>query len=165
MPSKCVMIFRIKTVRNWSVQSLALLVVIMYIERRNLTWSTPWSKALFEKLIVCQWVKKFVTFNENRRFIVVFTRTRHFFLFWARRLQPKPYHNLSMCSILIYFPFLEAFQSKYSSRSPHAHLSHRHWPDRRVGAWRWAQIVHSSRHSPLTYTLLTYKYIAQLHIL
>jgi hypothetical protein len=41
--------------------------------------STPWSRVL-EKLIVDQLVKKFPAFHGTRRFITVFTRTRHRFL-------------------------------------------------------------------------------------
>jgi len=38
---------------------------------------TPYSRILFEKLIVTQLVKKFPTFYETRKFIILFTRARH----------------------------------------------------------------------------------------
>jgi hypothetical protein len=41
---------------------------------------TPWSRALLEKLIVTQIVKKFPVFYGTRRFITVFTRAHHWFL-------------------------------------------------------------------------------------
>jgi hypothetical protein len=40
--------------------------------------STPWNRALLEKLIVTQLVKKFPALYETRRFIAVFTKARQF---------------------------------------------------------------------------------------
>lgn len=42
--------------------------------------ATPWYKALLQKLIVVQLVKKFVAFYETRMFIVMFTTSRHWSL-------------------------------------------------------------------------------------
>jgi hypothetical protein len=42
----------------------------------TITYLTPWGRALLEKLIVAQIIKKFA-FHETRMFIAVFTRARH----------------------------------------------------------------------------------------
>jgi hypothetical protein len=39
--------------------------------------TTPWNKALLEKITVAQLVKKFSAFSGTRRFITVFTRAGH----------------------------------------------------------------------------------------
>jgi hypothetical protein len=44
----------------------------------------PWRRVLLEKLTVTQLVKKFPWLYRNQRFITVFVRERHWFLFWAR---------------------------------------------------------------------------------
>jgi len=45
---------------------------------------TQWSGVLLEKLIVTQLVKKFPTFHEDRKFLTVFTRNRHWSAYWVR---------------------------------------------------------------------------------
>jgi len=45
---------------------------------------TPWSRELLEKLTGFQLVKKFPAFYGARRFITVFTNTRHLSLSWGR---------------------------------------------------------------------------------
>jgi len=48
---------------------------------------TPCSQVLLEKLMVTQLVQKFPTFWGTQRFITMFTRTYHWSLSWARRIQ------------------------------------------------------------------------------
>jgi len=62
--------------------------------------STPWGRVILEKLMVTQLVKKFPASYENRRFITVFTRGRHWSLSWARCIQSMP-SPISLTSILI----------------------------------------------------------------
>jgi hypothetical protein len=45
--------------------------------------SNPGSRGLLEKLIVVRLEKKFLAFYEIRRFVTVFTKARHYSLFWA----------------------------------------------------------------------------------
>jgi len=45
---------------------------------------TSWNSVLVEQLIFAQLVKKVSTFYETRRFIIVFTRARHWSRSWAR---------------------------------------------------------------------------------
>jgi hypothetical protein len=53
-------------------------------------WVSEWSWIILEKLIVTQPVKKFPAFYGTRRFITVFTRSRHWSLSWARWIQSIP---------------------------------------------------------------------------
>jgi len=46
-------------------------------------------------------VEKFLTFYGTQRFIIVFTRVRHWYLSWARWLQSTHSHPISLWSILI----------------------------------------------------------------
>jgi hypothetical protein len=61
----------------------------------------PWSTDLLEKLTVTQLVKTFPAFYGTRSFITVFTRVRHWSLFWARWIQSTPPHTIYLKSILI----------------------------------------------------------------
>jgi len=45
---------------------------------------TPWNRNLLEKLTVTQLLKKFPDLYATRRFIIVYTRPRHWSLYWAR---------------------------------------------------------------------------------
>jgi len=54
---------------------------------------TPWSRVLFEKLIVSQLVKKFLAFKKNRQFISAFITARH--LPHSRPDQSTPYLHLT----------------------------------------------------------------------
>jgi len=45
---------------------------------------STWSTALLQKLAVAQLVTKCPAFNGTRRFITVFTKARHWSLYWAR---------------------------------------------------------------------------------
>ena len=62
---------------------------------------TPWSRALLEKLIGSQLVKKFPTFYGTRRSITAFTSARHLSLSWVSSIQSIPPHPTSWRSILI----------------------------------------------------------------
>jgi hypothetical protein len=64
------------------------------------------SRVLPQKLIVTQLVKKFPAFYGTRRFITVFTRTRHWSLSWARWIQSTPSHTVSLRSILMLTSYL-----------------------------------------------------------
>jgi hypothetical protein len=62
---------------------------------------TPLTRVLLEKLVVTQLVNKFSTFYGTRRFIIVFTRARHWSLSSARCIQSTPSHLTSPRSILL----------------------------------------------------------------
>jgi hypothetical protein len=64
-------------------------------------WLTPWIRVVLENLIVTDLVKKLPTFYGNRRFITVFTRARHWSLFWARLIHSTPSHPISLRFILL----------------------------------------------------------------
>jgi len=61
---------------------------------------TPWCRALLEKLIGLQLVKKFPSFYGTRRFITGLTSVRHPSLFWASPIQSIYPHPTSWRSIL-----------------------------------------------------------------
>jgi len=61
---------------------------------------TPQSIVL-EKLIVAQLVKNFPAFCGTRRFVTVFTRTRHWSLSWATWIQSLPLQPVDIISVLI----------------------------------------------------------------
>ena len=48
---------------------------------------TPWCRVLLEKLTGLQLVKKYPTFQGNRRFITALTSVRHLSLSWANPIQ------------------------------------------------------------------------------
>jgi hypothetical protein len=73
-----------------------------YYNYQNLSKLTTWSRFLPEKLRVTQLVKKFPVFYGNRRFITVFTRTRHRSLPRARWIKSKYLYPISLSSIVIY---------------------------------------------------------------
>jgi hypothetical protein len=58
---------------------------------------------LLEKLTVAHLVKKFPSVYGTRKFITVFTTTRHWSLSWARCIQSTPSNPVSLRSILILF--------------------------------------------------------------
>ena len=64
---------------------------------------TPWCRALLEKLIDLQLVKKFSAFHGTRRFITALTSVRHLSLSWASPIQSIYPHPTSWRSILILF--------------------------------------------------------------
>jgi hypothetical protein len=86
-------------VTTWRMCELvtALVQLLKYGDRRNFNVShlsngknwTPWSWALLEKPPVVQLLKNFV-FYGTQRFIIVFTRTLHWSLSWARSIQSIP---------------------------------------------------------------------------
>jgi len=55
---------------------------------------TPWSRVIFDKLIVPMLVKEFPAFYETWSFFTVSTRFRHLSLSWARLLQSTLPHTL-----------------------------------------------------------------------
>jgi hypothetical protein len=61
----------------------------------------PWGIVFLEKLTVAQPVKQFLSFHATRTFITAFTRTRHWFIFWARWIYSTPTHHISLRSTLI----------------------------------------------------------------
>jgi len=62
-------------------------------------------QVLLEKLIVTQLVNQFPAFHGTRRFITVFTRSCHRFLFWARYIQfTSSRHYLPKIRSNIVFP-------------------------------------------------------------
>jgi hypothetical protein len=69
---------------------------IMYIYK-----SIKWSKQLSEKQTVALLVKKHLAFYETRKFITVFTKTRHWSLFWSWLIQSTPSRYIHLRHILI----------------------------------------------------------------
>jgi hypothetical protein len=59
------------------------------------------SRALFEKLVVPQLVKKFPEFYKSRTFIAVFTRAHHLSLSWAISIRSA--EPISLTSVLILY--------------------------------------------------------------
>jgi len=98
--------------------------------RRTLFISlTPWSRILLEKLIIAQLVMKSTAIYGTWRFITVFRRAHHLTLFWARWVQSKPSHPVSLRSILILFSHLYIcllnglFPSHFLTKILHAFLT------------------------------------------
>ena len=61
----------------------------------------PWSRVLPAKLKRPKLLKKFSVFCGTRKFITVFTKSRHLFLSWARLIQSVHPHPTSRRSVLI----------------------------------------------------------------
>jgi len=57
-------------------------------------------RALLEKLIFPQLVKKFSAFYGKRMCLTVLTRARHVSLTWARSISPHPFHIIPLTLIL-----------------------------------------------------------------
>jgi hypothetical protein len=53
---------------------------------------TPYSRVIFEKLTFTQLVKKFPAFYGTRRFITVYTTSRHWSLSWTTWIQSTSHH-------------------------------------------------------------------------
>jgi len=67
----------------------------------TMSWLTPWSRVILEKLTGSQLVKKFPAFYGTRKFIAAFTTDRDLSLSWARSVQYKlPSHILKIHLIL-----------------------------------------------------------------
>jgi hypothetical protein len=66
-------------------------------------WITPWSKVLFEKLIVTNVIKKFLTFCGAPRFFSLFTRVCHWSLSWAIRIIIVSYIYIVLHTIRLHF--------------------------------------------------------------
>jgi hypothetical protein len=62
--------------------------------------TNPWAWVLLEKLI-SQLIRKFPAFYETRRCITVYTKARHYFLPWARWIQPTGSHPIPLRLILL----------------------------------------------------------------
>ena len=67
---------------------------------------TPWYRALPERLIGLQLVKKFPAFHGTRRFITALTSARYMSLSWASPFQSIYQHSTSWRSILILYTHL-----------------------------------------------------------
>jgi hypothetical protein len=93
-------VFNLGTVRWWVVSFTPRPLYPRGKEGANETELIPWSRVLVEKLTVTQLVKIFPTFYGTRRFIIVFTRARHWSLSWARWIQSAPSHHISLRFIL-----------------------------------------------------------------
>jgi hypothetical protein len=60
---------------------------------RVISWLTPWSRFLLQKLTVGHPDKKSPGFHGTRRFFTMCTRARHWSLSWERIIQPlSPFH-------------------------------------------------------------------------
>jgi hypothetical protein len=62
---------------------------------------TPWSWVLLMKPPVSEILRNFPTFYGTWRFIIMFTRTLHWSLSWARWIQSIPFHSIYVRPILI----------------------------------------------------------------
>jgi len=65
---------------------------------------TPWIRALLEKLIGSQLVKKFPVFYGTRQFITAFTSVSHLSLSWARSIKSTPASNFLQIHLNIILP-------------------------------------------------------------
>ena len=75
--------------------------LLCYINTAITYLLTPRCRVFFEKLIDLQLVKKFPAFYGTRRFITVFTSSRHLSPSWAISIQSIPPHPTSWRAILI----------------------------------------------------------------
>jgi hypothetical protein len=69
-------------------------------------------------VIVTQLVKKFPTFYGTQSFITIFTRARHWYLFWARWIQSTTTRNISPILLLSSDPRLGLRSGLYVSGFP-----------------------------------------------
>jgi len=60
-----------------------------------LSQSSSWFR-VFQKLAVAQLVEKFPDFYGTQKFIIMFTRARHWALFWARWIKSISSHPFSL---------------------------------------------------------------------
>jgi len=98
----------------------------------HLTWNKQTNRdsigtILLEKLILTQLSKKFSALYGTLKFITVFSRNRHWSIFWARRIQYPPSQPISLRSILISCHLVLAlpsglFPSDFPSKILHAFL-------------------------------------------
>jgi hypothetical protein len=73
-----------------------------WLTHKPTTQPTPWSRVLLEKLLATHPVNIFHAFYVSRIFITAFTTTAgHYNPFWAKCVQAKPFHPISLRSILI----------------------------------------------------------------
>jgi len=70
------------------------------LRHRNL-YISVWGRVLLEKLIFTYLVTKHPAFHRTIRFIIVFTRVRHWCLSWAKWIQSILFHPISLKFILI----------------------------------------------------------------
>jgi hypothetical protein len=95
----------------------------------KITTRPTWSRALLEKLIVAQLVKKFSAFYGSQKLVPVFTKARLQSLSSARSFQVGPLHAISRRSILIVFSHLHQslpsgfFLSGFTTKILYAHLN------------------------------------------
>jgi hypothetical protein len=90
--------------QHWSVAVVALCSECSCFESRSgipiwygvvtITLRRLWNRLLLEKLTVTYLVKKFPAFYGTRRFIIMFTRARHWFVSWARWIQSTLSHPI-----------------------------------------------------------------------
>jgi hypothetical protein len=74
---------------SWKIYPLPLFYLFHHSGKTD--WLSPRIWALLEKPTIALPLKKFPTFCGTRRSIAVFTRTRHWSLFWARWIQSTPH--------------------------------------------------------------------------
>jgi len=75
--------------------------VCYFIDRTGNSLITTWSRVHLENLIDTQLVKKCLTFYGTRRFIIVYIRSLHCSISWARYIQSPTSHPIFTRSILI----------------------------------------------------------------
>jgi hypothetical protein len=68
-----------------------------------------WSRVVLRRPPVLEPLKSSQFFYGTRKFITVFTKVRHWSLYWARRIHSIPLHYVSVWSILIHSSHLVAF--------------------------------------------------------
>jgi hypothetical protein len=110
----------LKGVTSTSLWRIALcsLFTFKYMSVCLCIYPTPWSRDLLKKLTVTQLVRKLPAFYGNRRFIIVFTRSCHWFLSWTTWIHSTPSYLISLRSILMLSSHLRPhFTCTFSDRS------------------------------------------------
>jgi hypothetical protein len=95
-------------IHPWTLRRILLLIAKLIPttagSRFAITYNfllTPYSTLILENRIVSQLVKKFPTLYRNRRFITVFTKSRHWTLSLINRIRSTPSHRIYLRYILI----------------------------------------------------------------
>jgi hypothetical protein len=128
-------IYSSEAIRVWKYS------LITYLHTHSRSW------ALLEEPPIVQPLKNFPAYYGTRRFNTVFTRALHWSLSWARWIQSKPSHPISVRSILILSTHLRLdlisglFPSGFPPITYMPCPSRPLWLDNSNYAWRRVQVM------------------------